>query len=56
MYDRYSLSKLLQECHFSKVNLTDAFHSMIPNWEQQNLDLIDGAIRQPNSLYIEAIK
>lgn len=57
MYDRYSLKKILEECGFSNVQTKTAFESNIPNWEKyQSLDVTDGKVRKPDSLFIEAFK
>jgi len=57
MYDRYSLARLLQECGFREVTVTTAFKSSIPNWNQyESLDLENGKVRKPDSLFMEARK
>ncbi|MDP5081406.1 MAG: methyltransferase domain-containing protein [Winogradskyella sp.] len=56
MYDRYSLSELLKQIGFSEVKVCSAYNSSIPNWSDYELDVINGEIRKPDSLFIEAIK
>ncbi|MFM2283227.1 MAG: hypothetical protein RL222_731 [Bacteroidota bacterium] len=56
MYDKYSLSKLLQRHGGSDTIVRDAFTSYINNWEKYNLDGKDGICRKPDSLFIESIK
>ncbi|WP_396144332.1 class I SAM-dependent methyltransferase [Flavobacterium sp.] len=56
MYDRYSLSLLLISNGFGEVKICSAFESDIPNWQTYSLDVIDGKIRKPDSLFIEAKK
>lgn len=56
MYDSYSLSRLLKKSGFSEVREVTAFSSKIPNWDTFGLDVINGEVRKPNSLFIEAIK
>lgn len=56
MYDKYSLKKLLSEVGFSKIALKDGLNSEISNWEKYNLDSIDGKVRKPDSLFMEAKK
>lgn len=56
MYDRYSLKKLLLESGFYNVKIKDGYNSEIPNWETYQLDLVDGEVRKPDSLFIEARK
>ena len=56
MYDRYSLTKLLIDCGFYNVKISNAFHSTIPEWHKYNLDVFNGEVRQPSSLFVEARK
>lgn len=56
MYDRYSLSLLLKQHGFRKITVTSAFESGIAEFSKFNLDVIDGEIRKPDSLFIEAYK
>lgn len=56
MYDRYSLTELLKEVGFSEIIIRTAFESEIDNWAEYQLDVIDGEVRKPDSLFIEAKK
>lgn len=56
MYDRLSLKCMLQDAGFKDVEVKTAFDSKIVNWSNFNLDGIDGVIRKPDSIYVEAIK
>lgn len=56
MYDRYSLTELLKEVGFSEIIHSNAFESEIDNWGKYQLDVIDGEVRKPDSLFIEAKK
>ena len=57
MYDRFSLSRLLQNCNFKKLKIYQANESNIPNWNNYKLDINEeGVIRKPDSLFIEAKK
>jgi predicted SAM-dependent methyltransferase len=56
MYDRYSLGKLLKDCGFKNINVVTAFESMIPGWNDYQLDSVNGKVRKPDSLFIEAVK
>ena len=57
MYDRYSLSLLLEQSGFEKPVERTGLDSAIDNWAQYNLDGDrDGTVYKPDSLYIEAIK
>ena len=57
MYDRYSLRRNLIELGFKDVVIVDAYKSRITNWEAFNsLDLEDGVVRKPDSLFLEALK
>lgn len=57
MYDRYSLSLLLQERGFQEIKICTATESRIPNFLDYHLDTdSNGNMRKPDSLFIEAIK
>jgi predicted SAM-dependent methyltransferase len=56
MYDRYSLSKLLQQVGFQLVIQQNAFDSYTLDWRKYELDGKDGIVRKPDSLFIEAKK
>lgn len=57
MYDRYSLTLLLEQCGFAEIRITTAHESRIPNWSDFHLDTEpDGTVYKPDSLYIEGIK
>ena len=56
MYDRHSLSKLLLDCNFRDIRITDSISSSIPGWIQFNLDFNNGRTLKPDSLFVEAIK
>ena len=56
MYDRYSLSELLSQIGFTEIKVCSAFESEIQNWETYQLDVINGEVRKPDSLFMEAKK
>jgi len=57
MYDAVSLRQLLEQQGFEAVAQTDAFNSRIPYWKKyQMLDVEAGAVRKPDSLFMEAMK
>jgi predicted SAM-dependent methyltransferase len=56
MYDRYSLTELLKNIGFKEVKVVKADESAIKDWNIFQLDMQNGKIRKPDSLYIEAIK
>ncbi|NEO93755.1 MAG: methyltransferase domain-containing protein [Moorea sp. SIO3G5] len=57
MYDRYSLSVLLEQCALEGIVQRTATESYIPEWVDFNLDTeLDGTVYKPDSLFIEAIK
>ncbi|KAF2333126.1 class I SAM-dependent methyltransferase [Flavobacterium daemonense] len=56
MYDRYSLAELLKSVGFSEIKVYSAFESQIQNWDNYQLDVINGKIRKPDSLFMEAKK
>ena len=56
MYDRYSLSRLLKDCGFEEISVKSPFESTIPKWKEYELDVKDGLIYDPTSLFVEARK
>ena len=57
MYDRYSLSKVLEEAGFAQVVKREATESAIPEWCGFNLDTdADGSVYKPDSLFMEATR
>ncbi|QIZ72501.1 class I SAM-dependent methyltransferase [Oxynema aestuarii] len=57
MYDRHSLSILLEKCGLENIVQRSATESYIPNWTSFNLDTEpDGTVYKPDSLFMEAIK
>jgi hypothetical protein len=56
MYDQYSLGSLLESSGFENIKVCSAYESSIKNWEQFGLELIDGNVRKPDSLFMEASK
>jgi predicted SAM-dependent methyltransferase len=57
MYDSYSLKDLLFYLGFKEVKIVNAFESGITNWENYTtLDIENGKVRKPDSLFIEAYK
>ncbi len=56
MYDRISLTQLLHEIGFIQIRICLAEVSQIPDFQTYELDIYDGKIRRPHSLYIEARK
>ena len=56
MYDRFSLARLLEECGFTNIQICQAHESSIPDFNSYGLDIIDGKVRKPDSLFIEASK
>ncbi len=56
MYDRISLSSLLESVGFRQVQQTSALESRIAGWESFHLDAgEDGSPYKPDSLYLEAV-
>ena len=56
MYDRYSLKKLLRKSGFENIETMGASKSNIINWNWYELDIKDGVVHKPNSLFVEASK
>jgi predicted SAM-dependent methyltransferase len=57
MYDRHSLTQILEKTGFTKIKIRTASESQIPNWTDFNLDTEpDGSTYKPDSLFMEATK
>lgn len=56
MYDRFSLRRLFEKTGFSEIKLCRADESCIPNFNDYCLDVVEGKIRKPDSLFIEGRK
>jgi predicted SAM-dependent methyltransferase len=56
MYDRFSLRRLLEQAGFIDIRVCRAEESRIPDFNSYNLDIVDGKVRKPDSLFMEAIK
>lgn len=56
MYDRFSLGRLLELSGFVDVRICTADQSQIPNFDNYQLDTIDGKVRKPDSLFMEGRK
>ena len=57
MYDEYSLGTLLKGAGFENIQRKSAYESQIPHWEEHMaLDVEDGKVRKPDSLFLEATK
>jgi predicted SAM-dependent methyltransferase len=56
MYDRFSLSQLLKKCGFEETAIKTPFESDIPKWSEYELDVKDGKVYDPTSLFIEGRK
>jgi predicted SAM-dependent methyltransferase len=57
MYDEVGIKIALGNCGFIDIAASTAFESKIPNWENfMQLDVKQGKIRKPDSIFIEARK
>ena len=56
MYDRYSLSRLLKKCGFENTKVKSPYDSDIDNWQSYELDVKEGIVYDPVSLFMEATK
>ncbi len=56
MYDRFSLSRLLQSTGFQSIRVVCPHESSIPAWADYELDVRDGIVCDPSSLFMEALK
>jgi len=56
MYDEYSLKRLLASAGFMDIARCEAGESRIPDFISYGLDVVDGVVRKPDSLFMEARK
>ena len=56
MYDQFSLRRVLEEAGFIEVKVCQADESRIEDFNRYNLDVLDGKVRKPDSLFMEGIK
>jgi hypothetical protein len=56
MYDRVALTTLLHACGFVDSAVVAATQSGIPEFARFGLDAVDGTVRKPDSLFMEAVK
>lgn len=56
MYDRFSLKQLLEQCGFSDIRRCTAFESRMDTFDSYNLDVVNGDVRKPDSLFMEAVR
>lgn len=56
MYDRFSLSRLLQNTGSQNIRAVGPHESSIPGWPDYELDVRDGNVCDPSSLFMEAVK
>ncbi|MGI0492178.1 class I SAM-dependent methyltransferase [Alkalinema pantanalense CENA528] len=56
MYDRVSLQQLLSQAGFTEIQVCQASESRIPHFNDFELDTLQGQVRKPDSLFMEAVK
>lgn len=56
MYDKYSILKILSDAGFKEEEIVTPFQSKIPEFNRFELDILNGEIRKPDSIFAEAIK
>lgn len=56
MYDRYSLRNLCEYIGFDNFQVLHAHSSQIPAFQTYQLDVVDGEVRKPDSLFAECRK
>lgn len=56
MYDLFGLTHLLADIGFNKITKMGPNSSSIPQWQSYQLDIIDGLVCDPKSLFVEAVK
>ena len=56
MYDRFSLAQALREVGFENIVQLGPHVSNISDWNVYELDVRDGNVYDPTSLFMEAVK
>jgi predicted SAM-dependent methyltransferase len=56
MYERFSLKMLLEKSGFEQIAVKSPFESNIPDWSEYELDVKNGLVYDPTSLFIEGRK
>jgi predicted SAM-dependent methyltransferase len=56
MYDFSRLKDVLSKCGFTSITQESFNTSLIPEWSSYKLDEINGQVRKPDSMFIEAVK
>ena len=54
MYDRYSLARALSQAGFVDMRRVDPHTSAVPDWPRYELDVREGGVVDPTSLFMEA--
>ena len=56
MYDRLSLARALRQAGFENMKQLDPYTSTIADWSVYELDVKNGNVYDPTSLFMEAVK
>ena len=56
MYDQFSLRQLLERTGFSDIRRCMATESRIEKFDKYDLDVVNGEVRKPDSLFMEALR
>lgn len=56
MYDRFSLGELMKASGFAEVRVCSAHESRIPDFARYELDVVEDAVRKPDSLFMEGVR
>lgn len=56
MYDQFSLGRILRESRFVEVVVCSPDVSRIPSFATYGLDVVNGDVRKPDSLFMEGIR
>lgn len=56
MYDRFSLRDICGRIGFVHFQIRSACDSQIPGFERYHLDVVNGEVRKPDSLFVECTK
>ena len=56
MYDRFSLERAMRAAGFDVIGAREPGESSIPGFGDHGLEVLDGRVRKPDSLYLEGLK
>ena len=56
MYDRFSLERAIRRAGFDSITVQEPGESAIPDFADHGLEVLEGRVRKPDSLYLECVR